>query len=126
LINKMTATEKAWAAGLFEGEGCVYVHNCNQKTASGSRRYTYARAVISSTDLDVLKRWQRTVGVGQIYKRNGLKNPRCKQEYQLSFQGYEDIAQLAKAFGPWLGKRRRSQFQIVLRNAKSGRVGVVR
>lgn len=121
MINKMTASEKAWAAGYFEGEGCVYVFRNTQSVGTGSKVYLYARVIISSTDVDVLKRWQKVVGVGHIYKRNGLKSEQCKQEFQLHFQGYEIVKELAEVLGPWLGKRRRAQFKRVLAEAKDGR-----
>jgi hypothetical protein len=46
----------AWAAGLFEGEGCV--------TTGGSMRQ--AELSLETTDPDVLESFRRVVGVGAV------------------------------------------------------------
>mgnify|MGYP001584241972 CR=1 FL=1 len=49
----------AWAAGLFEGEGCVYVE-CRRDPKSGSKSYSI-KAVVVNTDITLLdplkERW---------------------------------------------------------------------
>lgn len=51
-----------WAAGYFEGEGCIYLE---QRAPNGRR---YARLIVSSTDLDVLQHFQSVFGCGNIYE----------------------------------------------------------
>ena len=47
----------AWAAGLFEGEGCFYI---NEKGK-------YVNATVTSTDKDVLDAFLQVIGFGKIY-----------------------------------------------------------
>ncbi len=63
LHAKASRSDIAWAAGLFEGEGCFTA--CYQRKTG--RRYLHA--VLVSTDQDVLERFHRIVGVGKIYPK---------------------------------------------------------
>lgn len=51
----VSETDLAWAAGLFEGEGCINVHY-DPRTGKG-----HVRLFIVSTDLDVLRTFQGIV-----------------------------------------------------------------
>jgi len=52
-------TRLAWAAGLFEGEGCFHFRSTKQ-----GRTIT---AKLVSTDLDVVEKFKDTVQVGKMY-----------------------------------------------------------
>lgn len=54
-----TACDVAWAAGLFEGEGCVFA-----KPDKGRLRIV---ASLDSCDFDVLDRFAEVIGVGRVY-----------------------------------------------------------
>lgn len=58
-----TAQRIAWAAGLFEGEGCFTV----QRNKRGEKMYPQPIARIHMTDLDVLERFKEAVGIGVIF-----------------------------------------------------------
>ena len=58
--TEQPATEAAWVAGFFDGEGTVYAHR------SGPRRYL--NLTIANTDMESLERCQRVLG-GAIYER---------------------------------------------------------
>ena len=51
----MTSEEIAWAAGLFEGEGCATVSNGRP------------RLVLRMTDEESVRRFGDTVGIGRVY-----------------------------------------------------------
>ncbi len=53
----------AWAAGLFEGEGCIYLKKHNRPGRGTHDRRLY----VTSTDLDVLQRFRSIVACGAIY-----------------------------------------------------------
>ena len=100
----------AWAAGLFEGEGCIYM---NHKRMC---------AQIRSTDKDVLDRFCDIVGVGKVYgpyttkqSINGevITNPKWKDNYV--WQCYSDPArQVIERLYPLLGHRRQQKAREVL------------
>ena len=89
------------AACYFEGEGCVSIYNDSR---SGQRRYV--RLTISSTDRDVLERFQDAVGYGTIYACGGGTN---KQLYVWRVYAREKVEPIIRAFYPYLGERRRAK-----------------
>lgn len=70
--------EIAWAAGLFEGEGCITVSN--------------GRPVmrLNSTDADTPRRFCEIVGAGKVYGPYGI-----------------DAMLTVQLLSPWFGERRR-------------------
>lgn len=67
LMKLMTQT--AWAAGLFEGEGCFSPFKSKhlpRKSDGGVSYCVYPHAQITMCDLDVLQRFQSIMGVGRI------------------------------------------------------------
>ena len=97
--------EIAWAAGLFEGEGCIHVSP--RRKSKGHVR----TLVIQLTDLDVLHRFHRIVGVGAIYASgsNHLRNKKWKQSWMWQTSAWVDINSVLGAFLPFLGNRRREK-----------------
>jgi hypothetical protein len=94
------ATDVAWAAGLFEGEGCItLVHK--------DKPYNY-RLVLSMSDRDVVERFAGLFG-GKVYK---VQPPRFKPHWQTQWAWHatgirmrEVLVQLA----PYFGERRRAK-----------------
>ena len=93
----------AWAAGLFEGEGCF--------TLSG--RGT-ARAILNMTDEDVVRRFAQIVRVGGIRGKRVIR-PQHKPQWEWTVQNHEGVQALIAVLWPWLGQRRRSRAVEVLR-----------
>lgn len=92
-------SEVAWAAGLFEGEGCIYL-------AGDKRRdppYLYPGLQLTMNDRDVVERFHRIIGVGSICtsRRSGRKD---MWRWQCSNRpGFDHCMKL---FEPYLGERR--------------------
>ena len=84
----------AWAAGLFEGEGCIIL----------SRGQVALQ--LKMTDEEIVRRFDDIVGDGRVY------GPYCYAEGRKPYwmwiaQG--DIArEMLDLLGPWLGDRRRA------------------
>jgi hypothetical protein len=76
------AQEVAWAAGLFEGEGCFYF---NPNTGQMG-------AMVGSTDKDVLETFKRVVGFGMIYRRTLRKAHHKPQWYWQANRLVETVA----------------------------------
>ncbi len=86
--------EIAWAAGLFEGEGC-FSSTC-EKTP---------RASMASTDLDVLERFAKIVGCGSIKPTHRKQ----KAHHKSSWQWYSLNGEFDRVYGmlrKWLSPRR--------------------
>jgi hypothetical protein len=101
-----TDTEIAWAAGLFEGEGCFSI-------ATFRSKYQYPRATIFSTDLDILERFAKIVKVGHLNskpeKRQRKDGWKRKPQYRWTASSVKDVEVIVDLFDPWLGPRRLQQ-----------------
>ncbi len=89
-----------WAAGLFEGEGCIYQKK-GRKNPSWSIR-------IKMTDLDVLQSFHSTVDAGHL---TGPYHPPSLKPHHKSFWHWEtakkdDVIKVLTALLPYLGYRR--------------------
>ena len=95
------ATEIAWAAGLFEGEGNLYL----QQT-SGRRGPKQPQMSLAMTDRDVVERFREVVGEGTIRIHDDLKHPHFKRQYRWRMCGWKRISDALDLFKPYLGDRR--------------------
>ena len=89
-----------WAAGLFEGEGCMY---------KAKHRKTAFTLTIGSTDLDVLERFKMCVGCGTINARTKKRAEHHKDMWVWRLYKGEDIRRVLGTFLPHLGNRRAYQ-----------------
>lgn len=89
------ALDVAWAAGLFEGEGCI--------TPRGK---TSGEIVIGMTDRDILERVQAVFGVGGITSEE--RRPPHKTCHRWSVSNAADCTMVLEAMLPWFGARRRA------------------
>lgn len=95
-----SASDVAWAAGLFEGEGTF--------VAARRRDRFYLRLVISMSDEDVLERFRQAVGGRHAptpVKRRHSRHLGAKQMWRLEYSGIDAI-RIGELFRPWLGARR--------------------
>lgn len=99
----MNTHELAWAAGFFDGEGCVSLLK--------SGRHTYPQVGISQVDRMVLDRVTEAVGFGKVY--GPYKTPR-KPQYLYSVYGFEKTQALMAFLWPWLSPVKRAQFKRIL------------
>lgn len=99
-----------WAAGLFEGEGCLSVRFTN-------RRWRYARLTLVMTDEDVVRRWHGIMG-GLFYGplKPGKKSKR--PVYKVAINRWHALCIAVRAMYPYLGKRRRDRIRYILKNFK--------
>ena len=102
---------RAWASGLFEGEGCITICKVKgRKHKDGAYTYPdgrkYPRLCMSLTDIDILKKFQYIVD-GTISKKPSLL-PSKKLLWFWSAQGKEALNAI-KIFLPYLGLRRRKK-----------------
>lgn len=97
----------AWAAGLFEGEGCITIMKTKGRVkkdgTGGERIYRYPRLTMSLTDEDVLRRFGAIAG-GTI-RGPYHKNPKYKPIWYWQVGG-EAAKKTAEFLLPYLGTRR--------------------
>ena len=96
----MNEIETAWAAGLYEGEGCVSV--------ARSKGGYFPVMAVGMTDEDIVRRFHVMVGfgnVGVVTRPHGWKTI-----YKWQSAQFVPIQALLCQFWPYLGIRRRAQF----------------
>jgi hypothetical protein len=100
---EMTPTQTAWAAGLFEGEGCFHARNVKPNYRA------MLEMSISMTDLDVLERFQQITGIGTITTRPMRKiHSHWKDQYTWRCSGAPAL-KLAATIEPHLCHRRHTR-----------------
>lgn len=97
-----TELEVAWAAGLWEGEGCF--------SLSRVRNRVQPQAVISSVDEDVIVKFHKIVEFGAVRVREPIEGRSAKQvAYVWSTSSIGNFKRLVLMFWPYLGERRRAR-----------------
>jgi len=99
--------ERAWAGGLFEGEGCFSLS-----------RGLHPNAQLRMTDEDSVRRFAAAVGVGRItgpYSQKGHK-----LTWAWTVHSFENVQYIGALLWPYLGARRRRRFAEVLAPTKNG------
>jgi hypothetical protein len=99
-----TRDEIAWAAGLFEGEGCF------AWTGTPS-------VILGMTDRDIVERFAAIVGFGLLYEEP--RRPPEQTLYRWRANGFENVQAVLAMLWQWLGPRRRARAVEVLRRRPS-------
>ena len=90
-------TAVAWAAGLFEGEGCI----------SYDQRYpNYRRLGMNMTDEDVMRRFVEIVDYGRLYGPYISGKSDHKPVWSWAIGKKSEVLRILKMFKPYFGKRR--------------------
>jgi hypothetical protein len=103
----MTAEAQiAWAAGLFEGEGCI----------SYANKTHCARMSLAMTDKDVVDRFHELVGVGQRHEKHHTRpgHEHFQTQYVWYCSSIGDVRHVVALFLPYFGDRRRKRAMDVL------------
>lgn len=104
--------ELAWAAGLFEGEGSFILQKSNQQYA----HVRGVRAVLCSTDGDVVLRFSKAIGLGSICLRGNYPGHLGKKQvFQWSTSSFEHFQVVVAYLWFGLNKRRRKKARELLR-----------
>jgi hypothetical protein len=91
-----TREEIAWAAGLFEGEGSAFI----------ASQHRQPKMTLVMTDQDVVERFQRVMGVGQVRTYGHNTGGRRKPYWMWTVQSRADVLVAASILLPHLGRRR--------------------
>lgn len=105
--NGATKLDIAWAAGLFEGEGCFTI---NSKSPA---------CILASSDKDVLERFVQIVGIGSVRldTRSKIKDS-YKDLWVWRAAGSPSSQYVIALFWDFLGSRRKDRAREVLLNTR--------
>ena len=90
------STELAWAAGFFDGEGCI-----SRKRAASSRSCSFS---VSQNGFECLLRFRAALGLGKIYSSPGKVN-------QLMIMRLSDVDMALTLLWPYLSGPKKKQAQ---------------
>jgi len=94
----------AWAAGLFEGEGCIT-----------RGRNSLPIIHLAMTDRDVVERFAVVVRHGTIVELAKYRErPHYQRQWRWACQREEHVRDVMARLLPWLGNRRRARWEEIL------------
>ncbi len=105
----MRAVEKAWLAGIIEGEGSFYTSK--RKVKEGF--VLHARVEVQMTDEDVIRRIHELTGVGYVMERN-KRHSHWKQAWRWGVSGIPAL-RIMKAILPYMHSRRSERIEEIMR-----------
>lgn len=91
------SNDEHWALGLFEGEGCL--------TISGG----YPRIKLNSTDEDVVRRFERVVGLGQVREDRAQEKYGYRRQWEWYAASKRDVGHFLLRYFSLFGTRRRER-----------------
>jgi hypothetical protein len=113
-------TERAWAAGFFDGEGTAGVGSPHSAYPQPSMEIPQSSACGIP---DSLTRFQVAVGVGSITGPHPPRNPWARlPSYRWGVSGHRKVETVAGILWPWLGSAKRSQIEWALSVVHAGLV----
>ena len=99
----MTENDKAYIAGLFDGEGSVSYYQRKEKRKGKKRAYDFwiIRCELSMTDRYVVEWMHKVLGIGTVIKRLPTKSWTGKKTQWRWRCGYRDALIFAKLLWPY-------------------------
>ena len=117
-MNKLLETEKAYIAGLFDGEGCVSIIKDDRTGQGNHKSPSYSLIlIISNNNKEVLEWLNKKTGIGNLAKR---KNQRL-YDWKLSRKGTEIF--LNKIYPYLIIKREQAELAIEFCNHMNEKTG---
>lgn len=108
-----TPENLAWAAGLFDGEGCSTLAGRRYKGEPSP--WVQPRLSIAQCDPEVLEKFQSIFGVGTISKPyRHPSRPNARRTYNLAIAGHPRFQYVIAAMWKYLGSVKREQARCVL------------
>lgn len=102
----------AWAAGLFEGEGSIYVDRTDRRKGRGK---PVLQMSLVTTDYDVICKFNEVVGGGGVVNGPYWQKRSTKPCWKWHLRIADDVRVVASRFSPYLGARRLEQIDNALR-----------
>lgn len=98
-------TERAWAAGFFDGEGWI-----GTQTGGKSGRHTYLKMAVVQTELTTLERFNLTIGgFGRIYERTKFNPSHWSPSWALQINSQGGVIYAVNILWPYLSEPKRAQ-----------------
>lgn len=119
MVHQVTETDRAWAAGFYDGEGCT---SLGSKKRNDGSKLLYPRCALAQTDkqLSDLHRFFRIVGVGALYE-NKPQRANWSHGLRWAIGSLNDMGVCQNLLWPYLGEYKRSQWEQCIAKARASR-----
>ncbi len=109
-------TELAWAAGFFDGEGCIDIWKSKGRKPTWSDHRTFRVQVGQSGDRDTLDRFVKAVGCGTVYGPYSAGGTKAhhKPRFVLIYSSVEMAYAVMNQLWPYLCEPKKRQALMVL------------
>ncbi len=116
MAKKWIQTELAWAAGFYDGEGCMTLHTSKGGKTHGSNQWMYPNIHLGQVDKRPLVRFVNALGFGKLYgPYNHGRNPHAQSRYDLFFRTFEEVQQVIACLWPYLSEPKKEQARKVMK-----------
>lgn len=109
-MNRLTETDKAYIAGIFDGEGCIGYYNANPNKEGTP--YCHPSVNVTNTDKEVIMWLQEIIGVGRsaVIK---FKDGKRRTAYQWQLAKKQQVQEFLEVIRPYL-KVKAAQVDVLL------------
>jgi hypothetical protein len=99
-MNELSEVQKAYLAGLFDGEGCITILKTSPKRRAISCSYRVTLEM-NMTDGDQMEYLQKITGIGYITRHKVYSRPNCRDRWQWTINKDESVELLYQIY-PYL------------------------
>jgi hypothetical protein len=99
-MNKLVETDKAYLAGILDGEGCIGYYNANPDPEGTP--YCHADINITNTHKGVVDWVQQVTGLGRSKPTNKFTVQGRMKAYQWQIAKKQDVREFLEAIDPYL------------------------
>jgi hypothetical protein len=111
-VNELTETEKAYLAGLVDGEGCISITKNKPARRSLNPNY-YVQTFVVNTDERVIRYCQETTGVGSVtFFPISKKKPKHKDQWTWCLRSASTVDFLKQILPYMIVKKRQAELLI--------------
>jgi hypothetical protein len=124
LVAKPDSHDLAWAAGFFDGEGCMTATTGNYyETSEGRKCRRYLRLDVSQKTDPLLLRLRDIFGVGSLQYQK--QRPTSSEGWKWVCNGRAAFF-VADLLWPWLGEQKKADFKRAIKAVRETRTEFVR
>lgn len=124
ILPRPDSHDLAWAAGFFDGEGCVRVsQSVRYQTSQGEKARRYLRLDVTQKHRPLLDKLEAMFGVGNIYYQK--PRPTSSEGYCWTCNGRAAFYVL-NLIWPWLGEQKKADFKRAINRVRETRKDWVR
>ena len=116
-MGRWIDTELAWAAGFFDGEGCILLHTSKGGKTHGTNKWRYPHLHVRQVDRRPLDRFRKALGFGRVYgpyNHGGDTSKNDRMSYDLFIRRRDQVMQGIACLWKFLSSPKKEQVKRVM------------